>query len=98
QVMTPRPCACTAEDTVAAAARQMVLCNFSGLPVVERAHSHRLVGIVTDGDILRRVVAADLNPAATPVRVAMSREVLTLGPYATLEECARLMIAQRIDR
>jgi CBS domain-containing protein len=96
QVMTPRPCSCTPEDSVAAAARRMVLCDCGALPVVERARSLRVVGIVTDGDILRRVVAANLDPTATPVRQAMSGEVATLGPYATLEECAGLMAARRV--
>jgi CBS domain-containing protein len=73
--MTARPVTCTASDTVAAAARQMILCDCGALPVVDRPHSYRLVGILTDGDILRRVVATDANPATTLVEQAMSRVV-----------------------
>lgn len=76
------------------------------LPVVVDG---RLVGIVTDRDLRdafpsvfegpprrarRSAVAAD--PATIPVEDAMTANVLTLGPDASVEEAAQLMRRERI--
>ena len=51
-VMTPDVISVTARDTVLEAARMMLQNRISGLPVVDA--SGRLVGMVTEGDFLRR--------------------------------------------
>jgi CBS domain-containing protein len=51
-VMTPDVISMTAKDTVLEAARMMLQNRISGLPVVDA--SGRLVGMVTEGDFLRR--------------------------------------------
>lgn len=51
-VMTPDVISVTAKDTVLEAARMMLQNRISGLPVVDA--SGRLVGMVTEGDFLRR--------------------------------------------
>ena len=55
-------------------------------------------GIVTVGDLVQRVVAAGLDPAAPRVRAVMSSPVATLAPSATLEEAATTMKRLRIKR
>lgn len=55
-------------------------------------------GIVTEGDLVLRVVAAGLDPAATRVRAVMSAPVATLAPSATLDEAATAMKRLRIKR
>jgi CBS domain-containing protein len=52
-VMTPRVITIHDDAPVAEAARLMLQDDISGLPVVD--HSGKLVGIVTEGDFLRRV-------------------------------------------
>jgi len=51
-VMTPDVISVTAKDTVLEAARMMLQNRISGLPVVDA--SGRLVGMITEGDFLRR--------------------------------------------
>ena len=55
-----------------AAAERMNERGIGGLVVVE---GERMVGIVTERDILRRVVAAERNPSLTPVREVMTSPV-----------------------
>lgn len=58
--------------------------------------SDRLVGIFTERDVLRRVVAEGRSPDATPVRDVMTREVVCCSPEASIEEVAELMRHRRI--
>jgi CBS domain-containing protein len=55
-----------------------------------------LVGIFTERDVLRRVVAERRDPAATPLREVMTGSVLTCTPQTTFEECRAVMTDRRI--
>ena len=50
-----------------------------------------LVGVVSQSDISDKVAAENKCPAWMKVSEIMTREVITVGPEATLEECLRLM-------
>ena len=56
----------------------------------------RLAGIITERDILQRVVARRRDPAATPVREVMTAEVVCGGPDTTLDEVRGSMKNRRI--
>jgi CBS domain-containing protein len=47
---------------------------------------HELVGLVTEHDVLARVVLGHLDPVATLVGDVMTRELVTIDADATLEE------------
>ena len=85
----------TPDQTVADAARMMRDEDVGSLPVVEEG---RLVGIVTDRDIVLRVVADGRDPSSTPVREACSRETVTIEPEQELEEALRLMARHQVRR
>ncbi|HEU4698580.1 MAG TPA: CBS domain-containing protein [Gemmatimonadales bacterium] len=76
-----------------AAAQQMNDRRIGSLLVLE---GDTLAGIFTERDILRRVVAAGRDPAATPVREVMTSPVLTCVPETSLDECAAIMTTHRI--
>lgn len=59
------------------------------------ADTEELVGIFTERDILRRVVAAGLA-AATPVLSVLTTPVITCLPETSVEECAAIMTTRRI--
>ncbi len=50
-----------------------------------------LVGIITERDILRRIVAAGRAPRYTKVRTVMSRRPLVVAPDTTVGDAMRLM-------
>jgi IMP dehydrogenase len=80
-------------DTVLQAANLMNERNIGGVVVVD---GEALVGIFTERDVLRRVVATGLDPATTQVAAVMSAPVLTCPPEMTVDECAGLMTARGV--
>jgi len=53
-------------------------------------------GIVTERDILKRIVAEDRNARKTKVKEIMSSPLVTIKPSTSLEEAARLMFEKKI--
>lgn len=82
-------------ETALAAAEQMNQRGIGGLVVVE---GDRVAGIVTERDILSRIVAARREPARTHVRDIMTSPVASCRPGTTLDECRAFMTAKRIRR
>src|SRR5437773_9219222 len=80
-------------ETVLRAAELMNDRGIGGLVVAERG---RPVGIFTERDILRRVVAQQRDPTTTRVADAMTSPVIACAPETSVEECAAMMTAKRI--
>src|SRR5262245_4643996 len=53
------------------------------------------VGIFTERDVLRRIVASDRDPALVRVGEVMTRSVATISPTAHVEEAMELMTRER---
>lgn len=75
-------------DTVRQAARLMRDKKIAAVLVLDL---DRLVGIVTERDMTVRVVAAGLDPDATPVRDVMTTDPDTLAPSDTASDAIRMM-------
>ncbi|HEX4935857.1 MAG TPA: CBS domain-containing protein, partial [Gemmatimonadaceae bacterium] len=82
------------EATVLEAAQLMNRRSIGGLVVLD-AEGH-LAGIFTERDILRRVVAAGRDAAATLVGDVATRDVVTMPRHTSIDECAALLSARRI--
>ena len=80
-------------ETVLNAAQLMSERGIGGLVVTEGG---RLVGIFTERDILRRVVAPQRDAAATKVTEVMTTPVTACSPETPVEECAAMMTGKRI--
>lgn len=78
--------------TVATAVHEMNAARIGALVVLEE---ERLLGIFTERDVLVRIVAAGLDPAATPVGEVMTREVVTIRPDTRVEEAMQLVSRRR---
>ncbi len=75
------------------AAQMMNDLRIGSLVVVD---GERVVGIVTERDILRRVVAAEREAATTLVGAIMTAPVACCRPETQLEECRAVMTERRI--
>ena len=53
EIMTNNPACCTPEMDLQQAAKLMLQYDCGAIPVVEDAQSYRLIGIITEDDILR---------------------------------------------
>jgi CBS domain-containing protein len=93
-VMTPDPVVCPADATVDQVAKLMTLYDCRVITVIDLAEHPR--GIVTDRDIIRRVVAEGRNPLAYPVEACMSRPVVTVPAEALLEQVILMMQTHHI--
>jgi CBS domain-containing protein len=80
--------------TVLEAARLMNDRSVGGLLVVDDAGT--LLGIFTERDILRRVVAAGLPPETTKVSDVFTRDVVTTTPETSVDECGAIMSSRRV--
>ena len=69
------------------AARVMAAENIGSVAVRDGG---RIVGLVTERDLVTRVLASGASPALT-IRDAMRRDVPTVGPTATETECTAIM-------
>jgi CBS domain-containing protein len=75
------------------AARVMNDHGIGGVLVLDEG---RLVGIFTERDVMRRVVATGLDPAVTPVSEVMTGNVVTASADQAIAECRALMSSRRI--
>jgi CBS domain-containing protein len=97
-IMTPNPSVVTRSESVARAAALMRDRHIGMLPVVDDLHSRRLVGVVTDRDIIVRGVAHE-HDAERPVRDLMTSEPLAVTYVDTSpEEVVGLMERRHLRR
>jgi CBS domain-containing protein len=83
-----RPYSVNADQTVLEAARFMSEHNIGAVPVLADGE---LIGMFTERDLMRRVVAAGRSPAVTPVRDVMTARPRTVSIDESIEECLFLM-------
>jgi CBS domain-containing protein len=93
--MTKNPCAIEADRSVAYAAKMLKDENVGLAPIVEK---DRLVGVLTDRDIVVRVVAEGKDPDSVRVRDVASRDVVTVDPKQDLDEALKLMARHQVRR
>jgi CBS domain-containing protein len=82
-------------DMVAAAAQAMREEDAGFLPVLD---GDRLVGVLTDRDIVVRVVAERADPSEVSVGDVMSTDVQTVAPDDDLSDAAKLMSDGEVRR
>ncbi len=95
EVMTPEVVTIEPSASIADAAKRMIQQEKGPLPVVE---GDRPVGMVTDRDIIARVVAEERDPGSLTVGDIATRELVTIGSDQDVDEAARLMDEHQLDR
>jgi len=83
------------DTTVMDAARQMRSENRGSVVVMDKM---KPVGIVTERDLFKRVVADGLVPKDVLVRDIMSSPLLSIGPGDTIKSAAKMMAEKEIRR
>ena len=95
-VMTPDPQCCGPETSLNEVANLMVEADCGEIPVVDA--SNRLIGVVTDRDIVCRVVAKGKNPSSVKAEEAMTKPVVAVTADTTLDEIVAVMEENQIRR
>jgi CBS domain-containing protein len=94
--MTKDPASCSASDTVTKVAGLMKQHDVGSVPAVEA--DGRLVGIVTDRDIVLKVVAAGRNAEQTTVKEAMTPNPASCKEDDDLDYALKLMKERQVRR
>ena len=88
-VMTADPACCTPTMTLDLVAKLMVQNDCGEIPVIDL--SERPIGVITDRDIVCRVVADGKNPMAHTAEQYMSQPVVTVREDDPLDEVVNSM-------
>ncbi len=94
-VMTPNPRTVTPETGVVEAAKLMASEDVGPLPVVEGGE---LVGIVTDRDLVTRVIAEGRDPGSTLVGDVCSSKPVTVSPDDDVSHALTLLAQHQVRR
>ena len=94
-VMTSSVQTASPSQTLTEAAAMMKGDDVGSVPVVDAG---RLIGIVTDRDIVTRAIAERRDPQAVTVDEIASREMITVQPDQDLDEALRLMASHQVRR
>lgn len=95
-VMTENPACCTPDTPLDQVARMMVQSDCGEIPVIDA--SEHPIGVVTDRDIVCRVVAQSKNPTAYTAGICMTTPVVTVPTTATLDDVLRTMEQYQVRR
>jgi CBS domain-containing protein len=82
-------------STITEAVRKMNKFEIGSVVVVE---GDRPIGIITERDILRRVLEVTMGAEAMKAKEIMSSPLTTVNDEATVEEAARVMTDRRIKK
>jgi CBS domain-containing protein len=95
-VMTESPACCSPDTTLDQVAKMMIENNCGEIPIVDRAD--RPIGVVTDRDIVCRVVAEGKNPMGHTAGSCMTTPVRCVTGDTPVEEILELMEMRQIRR
>ena len=98
EIMTSNPFCCTADTSLEEVAKAMVEHDCGEIPIVRTSKDRTLVGVVTDRDIVCRLVAQGINPVDETAESCMSTPVVSVRETTPVEECARIMEESQIRR
>ncbi|HLT47007.1 MAG TPA: CBS domain-containing protein [Rubricoccaceae bacterium] len=98
EIMTASPATCTPDTPLRDVARMMVECDCGAIPVVARNDGEQPEGIVTDRDIVVRLVAEGRNPLDATAGDAMTTSVVTVRADDDVETAAEQMKAHQLRR
>lgn len=95
QLMDTRVRTLDADASVREVARKMAK---EGADCVVLVRGERPVGVITERDLVVKILADDSDPDEVPARDVMSTALITISPDATMSDAARVMSEYKIRR
>jgi len=89
---------CTAETTLQELAQLMARHDCGAIPVLDGDATRNPVGVITDRDIVTRVLAKGRDPMRSAVKDAMTPAPATLVSETDVEDAARAMAKHKLRR
>ena len=98
QVMTREPACCEAGDSVSRVAGIMKREDVGSVPVVESHEDKKLIGIVTDRDLVVKILAGGTDIERATVRDAMTPSPASCQESDPIDEAVKLMSERQVRR
>jgi CBS domain-containing protein len=98
EIMTESITCCTPETPLAEVARKMVVHDCGAIPVIDDLDHNRPLGILTDRDIVCRIVASGRNPLDITAGECMTSPAFTVHPDDSIEQCCDLLEQHQLRR
>jgi CBS domain-containing protein len=95
QVMTANVVTVSPSMSVVEVAKEMIARGKGPLPVVE---GDRVVAMVTDRDLVARVIAASRDPNTVRCEEIATQDLVTIGPDQDVQAARRLLAEHQLDR
>ena len=95
-IMTPNPVCCSPSTTLDEVAKMMLHNDCGEIPIIDT--NDRVIGVITDRDIVCRAVAQGKNPIGYTVQSCMSTPVVTVREDDTLDDIVTTMERHQIRR
>lgn len=95
-IMSQQPICCRLSDTLATAASLMLKNDIGFVPVI--GDDGRIIGVITDRDIVCRGIAEGQDPQSTQVAVCMSHPAVTLHEEDDIMHCVEAMKSNQLKR
>jgi len=85
----------TEKETVVEIAKRMIDCKVGSVVIMK---NHAAVGVVTDGDIVSKLVSKNKKPSEVLAKDVMSSPLVTIGDDEEVNDAARLMRKKGVKR
>jgi len=95
EIMSPNPLTIAVNATITQAAKAMEEHDSS---CVFAKSKGKIVGIITERDITRRVVGKGVSPKTTKVKSVMTARIVVTPPDASIEDALNVMTANKVRR
>jgi CBS domain-containing protein len=95
EAMSPKVLTVGADTTVARAAKMMAHRSVGSAVVVK---GKQPIGILTERDLLMKVISTDLRPSKVSVKTVMSSPIITIPPDTDITDALRIMTKNKIRR
>lgn len=97
-IMTPNPVCCFPSDNVKKVAELMLQENLGPIPVIDNDQSRKVVGILTDRDLVLKVLAKSHDSEMVKAESIMTRKVISCRPDDDIQHAIDLMSDHQLRR
>jgi CBS domain-containing protein len=97
-LMTPDPACCTPHTAIEDVARLMVQHDCGEIPVVASDDDRTLVGVVTDRDLVVRLIARGQDVRGATVSACMTQPAVSIRSDAQVSDAVEMMQSHQVRR
>ena len=98
EVMTREPVSCEANDSIKHVSEVMKREDVGAVPVVDSKSARRLIGIITDRDIVVKVIAGGRDVTSATVRDGMTSNPVSVREGQDVSEALSQMAERQVRR